>query len=52
MRGLKIAFARTCKNFETRDAIAGFPCIVTYFLKRLVKIKIFEAPLVKLEFPQ
>ncbi|MEH2418106.1 hypothetical protein [Nostoc sp.] len=35
-----------------KPAIAGFACIATYFLKRLVKIKIVESPLVKLEFAQ
>ncbi len=30
----------------------GFACIAVYFIKRLVKIKIFESPLVKVEFAQ
>ena len=34
------------------QAKAGFACIAAYFIKRLVKINIFEFALVKLEFAQ
>lgn len=35
-----------------KPAFAGFACIAVYFLKRLIKIKNFESPLVKLELAQ
>jgi hypothetical protein len=35
-----------------KPAFAGFACIAVYFIKRLVEIKNFESPLVKLEFAQ
>lgn len=35
-----------------KPALAGFACIASYFLKRLIKIKDFESPVVKLELAQ
>jgi hypothetical protein len=40
------------RDITRGDTNAGFGCIAAYFIKSLIKIKIFESPLVKLELAQ